>query len=312
MAWYNPLTWFNSWGTGNKSTNNNSPSQATKPAPKPGEPGFIGPLQAAPKLVTPDLNNNQVSSSTTYVQAPRYTPSFNKKFSFDENQARTQATGEFNPFYENKQNQLRETAQIGIGRANEDYTRQSKVEQDALNLFLENSGLLQGRNQEDLVTELGSLEAQLGEQRAESAYERTKQIRGLVGQLSQSGLQFGGMAAEAGQEAAQGRNLVKNRVERVYNEGVSGAQTRTTRTGEDLTIQEKGRRQDNAAKVEEITVNKNRAIEDINRNLQFDLTDVDEERKYKIEQAVNQKWDQAFNEWDLELKQFMAKYGVQI
>lgn len=260
-----------------------------------------------------DTTNNQVSSfQSTYVPPPRYTPSFTKKFSFNEDQARQQATSEFNPFYEQKQNQLRETAQIGRTRAEEDFTRQSKIEQDALNLFLENSGLLKNRNAEDLVTELGSLEAQLGETRAETAYERTKQIRGLVNQLAQSGLQFGGMAAEAGQEAAQGRTLVKNRVERMYNEGVAGAQRKSTRTEEDLGLQEKGRRQDNAAKIEEITTNKNRAIEDINRNLEFDIQSVDEERKYKIEQAVNQKWDQAYNEWDLELKQFMAKYGVQI
>ncbi len=325
--WWNPVDWAKNLGQGVSSFfgGGEQPAQqtTTPKSPRPGDPSFVGPLPAyGPPALVPDTTNKQVSSVGS---SGKYMPSFNKKFSFDENAARSTASSEFGDYYAKQAERTNKQLDTKVGRADEDYNLGKGIEDEALRQSLEQTGILRNRTVQDVQTEMDSILAERGETRATTAYDRVKQIRELTNSIAQRGLQFGGMAAQEGSEATQGRNLAKDRIERVYKGQQDATQLKSKRIlGDesasegsverlgDLGIQERNRKKQSEQNMNNLNLTKSRTLEDIQTERENEARRIDEERKYKIEEAVNSRYDKAYQSWDMELKQFMAKYGFNV
>lgn len=273
------------------------------------------------------------STSNTYQ--PKYVPEYKKTINdfWNEGEARSIAQGEFNPYYDTKVSDINKEYDTTIKRTNEDYDYSKVVEESALDRFLEQTGLAGTRTKEDLRTAIDSLRAEKGETQATTAYDRVRQNRALMQELSAKGLQFGGMAAGAGREAAGGRKIMQDKVERMFTERESSANTATSRSLEDISAKEKDRKMQNVAELgrdseyfnELVPENqraaygagrlgtaKTRAVEDATLTKEEQIKQTNEDRKYKIEQAVNQRWQKAYDSWDMDMKQYLSKYGISV
>lgn len=285
------------FGGGNKQTTTNTPSIYDGTQFGPEQPFDMGAFSA--------LINGANGGGATAKTIPAYTNPLN----YNADQAKANAEAAYNPYYD-KQNALNAEKFASEKKyAQQDYSIGTQLETTALDKFLEQSGLLGTRSKEDLTSALTSLEAQRGEARAETSYGRVRQLRSLVDELSTSGLAFGGMASRAGKEAAQGRTLAKDKMERTYTESVSGANTAATRTGEDLALQEEARRAENKAKLDQLLQNKNRSLEDIKYREKVLKVQQDQERKDKIAAATASAFSNAYMQWEVGLNQHKAKYG---
>lgn len=256
--------------------------------------------------------NNNINRNSSSSYRPKAVPEYTKTFAdyWNEGSARESATNEYNPYYDKKQQQLQENTDIQKARAEQDFSIGSKLEQDSMDRFLEQAGITEGRAKEDTKIALAQLAAEKGETRAETSYDRIRQNRGLLQELQSRGMVFGGAAKQAGGDQAQGRQLVENKLTRQWGDAESATKLGEARTMEDVGLSKKGRTAESEAKQAQLGLNKTRTIEDLNRSFADEKSSLDEERKYKIEQAVNERWSQAYNSWDLDFKQFMAKYGL--
>jgi len=288
---------------------------AKAPAPKTGYNVYGEPLGPYDPNRSSNYNPFDVGSYASLIDAlnnaskPRYIPPYTAEMSYNEGEARSRAESQYNPEYEKKWATASEGFKTQKARAKEDYNIGAQLEADALDRFLEQTGLLKTRSAEDLTTALTSLAAQRGEARAETSYERVRQLRSLVNELSTKGLSFGGMAKTAGKEATQGRMLAKNKLERQYGEAVSGEQTKATRTGEDIAMQEETRQAENKARLDELLRTKTRTLKDVAFQEKQTKELLDIERKNKIALAMSSDWQKSFQLWEMGLEQHKAQYG---
>lgn len=243
---------------------------------------------------------------------PKYVPQYTKTFEdfWNETAARDTATSEYNPYYAKKQEELAAKVQTGQTRAEQDYTIGSTLEQESLDRFLNEAGITEGRAKEDAKSAMAQIAAERGETRAETAYDRVRQNRSLVQELQNRGLAFGGMAKQAGGEVAGGRKLTEEKINRQYNAAESSTALTEGRRLEDVGLSKTSRTAEGKARTEALGLTKTRTLEDLARTAEEEKSTLEEERKYKIEQAVNQRWQNAYDQWDMDLKQFMAKYGM--
>jgi len=292
---------------------------AKAPAPKTGYNVYgelLGPydLNRPSTTSTNDYNPYAAISAKLDAQAAAAAQRarvFSNYGSFDKSieDYRSGAESLVNPIYEKKWATAEEGFKTQKARAKEDYNIGAQLEADALNRFLERSGLLKTRSKEDLMTALSSLANQRGDVQAETRFERVRQLKSLVNDLASRGLSFGGMAKTAGKEAIQGRMLAKNKLERQYGEAVASEQTKEKRTGEDIVMQEQARQAENKARLDELLRTKTRTLEDVAYQRKVQRQILDMERQDKINTAMYQKWNQAYQVWDIGLKNLGAQYG---
>jgi len=240
------------------------------------------------------------------------TPAYTRTMAdfWDEATARSTATSEFDPYYAKLQSEQAAKTQVATGRAEQDFTIGSQIEEDSLNRWLEQAGVTNDRAKEDAKLAMAKIAADKGMTRAETAYDRVRQNRQLVSDMQSKGIAFGGMAKQAGGEASRGRQLTENRVNAQYAGAESATALTESRQLQDVGLATKGRQAENTNQKAALNLQKSRTIEDIQRNQAETSYALEEERKYKIEQAVNSKWQQAYDAWDMDLQQFRAQYGI--
>jgi len=312
MAWYTN-TWDKLKGAFQKAPSVNAPEFKTAQEAQTfwGAYGLPGAKPAAPAPYNPFDSGAYASliDALNAASKPRYIPPYTAEIQYNEEEARRRAESQYGPEYEKKWATMEEGFGTQRTRAAEDLTIGTQLETDALTRFLEQSGLTRTRSVEDLKTALNSLAAQRGEVRAETSYERVRQLRSLVSDLVSKGLAYGGMAKQAGKEATQERTLAKTKMERQYGEAVTGAETTATRTGEDVGLQEKERQAQNKAKLAELLQTKTRTLEDVAFQEKQQKEFLDIERKDKIAIAMQSDWQKAFDLWEMGLEQHKAQYG---
>lgn len=255
-----------------------------------------------------DRKYGQTGGSSYQKQSiPDYGKTFNDFW--NEGEARSKATAEYDPYYAKKQSELAAKTETSRTRAEEDYTIGTKLEQESLDRYLEQAGITTDRAKQDAKIALAQIAADRGETRAETAYDRVRQNRALVDELKSKGTIFGGMAKQAGGEASKGRQLVENKLTRQYNAAEAATALTEGRQIEDVGLATKNRKAESKASLANLALGKKRTLEDLARTQSEESAALEEERKYKIENAVNQRWQQAYDSWDMDFKQFMAKYG---
>lgn len=264
----------------------------------------------AEKTARPELPTVQDTSgggsSRKYI--PEYTKSFSDYYNEEDLIKKSQEL--YNPKYAEKQKEVDRLYSQDITRATEDYDFAKGVEESSLARFLESSGLSKTRTVEDLKVALDTARAEKGETQAATAYDRIRQNRTLIQELGASGLQFGGMAAQAGKDARKGSKLMQDKVERIFTGATSAANTQSTRTLQDVDLSEKDRQARSTDAIKALGVEKTRGIEDAETRKKAESEQLNFEREQAIANSVQTKKNDYWNMYQEDFNKFMARYGI--